>query len=361
MGKKQLYIFCIGLIFLIALSVRLYASSTEIPASITEQELYDQCKRLFSEGKFARTGQYIEHFRSIYPESLHVPEILFMQAFLQPNIDAAIETYQGIIEKYPNSKWVAKSHFQLGQCYFLSGKYDKALDRYGKIIVSYPDDQNYWLARYWKCKSLIAGGSYEEAIASLRSLAISGQKEISKDIILMALGNCHIGMKDYKSAASVYQSLIESRPGSHRTPSAYLLLAKSHQNLGDIEEAKKLYQKVIEGYSQSIEAQQAQKYINSFTAASFKTPKQPSVAPQPQEGEKFFTIQVGAFSKSRNAENLANKIRKKGYSVAVVPPVAGKSRLYKVRVGMFKTRSGAQESARKLARNEKLDTEVVSQ
>ncbi len=376
MGRSPSFIFSIShtsllslAICILTLSLPLYspALSENNAAPPTEAELYQQCKRLFLEGGFVEASSHIGRFRSLYPESEHTEEILFMQAFLQPAIDVSVETYRLIIEKYPGGAWAAKSHFQLGQSYYLQGKYDKALEHYGKIIISYSDDETYWPARYWKCRSLIAKGDYQEAMTALRSLGKSRSGKIGMDMILMSLGNCYLGMKDYEHAATTYRSLIESAPDSRRIPSAYLLLAKSLQSLGKLEEAKGFYRKVIESYGQSIEAQQAQQHLNSLSAPQPAFPSPESVKRKPAAPEttkeaptsSYFSIQVGAFSSKSNAENLARQLRKKGYTVDIIPPASGKSRLYRVRVGRYKTRNGALSAARRLGKNEKIDTKVV--
>jgi TolA-binding protein len=352
-----------------------FASARDDTASTTEEELYQQCKRTYTEGKFDDAGQHVKQFLSLYPESDHAGEILSIQAFLQSNIDAAMKMHRLIIEKFPNSKWAAKAHFQLGQCCYLQGRYDEALEHYGTIIVYYSEDEVYWPALYWKCKSLIAKGDCGKAVAVLHFLKDSSSADIGKDMILMSLGNCYLCMRDYQRAADSYRSLIEAMPDSRRIPSAYLLLARSLQNLGESEEAKKFYQKVIEDYSQSIESQQAQEYLGHKEGTRRKTQdarqgekasglESKVLSPGSDKesrvlGLKAFSIQIGAFSRRRNAENLANRLRKKGYSVSILSPSPGRSSLYKVRVGRFKTRSAALKAAKRLGKNERLDTEVV--
>jgi TolA-binding protein len=359
---------CLVICILILASPAYFCASAE-NTTPTEEDLYQQCRELFSKGSFTETDGCIAKFRSTYPESKHDGEMLFMQAFLQPAIDTSIEMYQALIGKYSSSEWAARSHFQIGQCYYLQGEYDKALDHYGKIIVSYPEHEVYWPARYWKCRSLIAKGDYEEAMKALRSLDESAAERIGRDIILMAVGNCYLGMKDYERAEATYRSLIESIPDSQRIPSAHLLLAKSLQNQGELEEAKEIYQKVIKGYRQSIEAQQAQRYLDALSPTQPEATKaKPTVPRTTTETQKpaakpasYFTIQIGAFSIKRNADNLANRLTRKGYSVSVIPPVSGKSRLYKVVIGKYKTKNGALKAAQRIGRNEKLDTAVIHQ
>lgn len=60
--------------------------------------------------------------------------------------------------------------------------------------------------------------------------------------------------------------------------------------------------------------------------------------------KKVYTVQVGAFSTEKNAQNLAKEIRDKGYQTYVVK---GKT-LYKVQVGEFKSYQEAQNISQKL-------------
>jgi len=71
---------------------------------------------------------------------------------------------------------------------------------------------------------------------------------------------------------------------------------------------------------------------------TIQTPKVESEVKVINESEivldkKVYTVQVGAFSKKEGAQNLAKKIRAKGYQTYVIK---GKT-LYKVQVGEFKT------------------------
>jgi TolA-binding protein len=364
-------LFLIFCLLVITVPFHSFASSRNDAVPTTEEELYQFCKSIYAQGKFADASQHIERFLSLYPESKHAGEMLFMQAFLQFALDVSIKAYELIIGKYPDSNWAAESHFQLGQSYYLQGEYDKALDHYGKIIISYAESDVYWPALYWKCKSLIAKGEYGKAVPVLRSLENGDTAKIGRDTVLMSLGNCYRGMEDYKNAEVSYRSLVDSMPDSQWIPSAYLLLARSLQDRDKIEEAEALYRKIAEDFSQSIEAGQAQEHLSSLLSSQSKpasgTPEtaEPTPAASKTVGATHaspgFTIQVGAFISKRNADNLADRLKKKGYSVYILRPIPGKSRLHKVRVGTFKTRSAALRAARTFSRNERIDTEVVWQ
>lgn len=60
--------------------------------------------------------------------------------------------------------------------------------------------------------------------------------------------------------------------------------------------------------------------------------------------KKVYTVQVGAFSTEKNAQNLAQEIRDKGYQTYVVKG----TNLYKVQVGEFKSNEEAQNISQKL-------------
>lgn len=80
-----------------------------------------------------------------------------------------------------------------------------------------------------------------------------------------------------------------------------------------------------------------------------KTPKVEPEVKVVKESEivsdkKVYTVQVGAFSKEKGAQNLAKEIRSKGYQAYVIK---GKT-LYKVQVGEFKTSDEAKTFSEKL-------------
>ncbi len=394
----SLYIFCfIGFFVTFA-----YPTTLDNP-TLAEESLYNECVKTYNEKNIDKTTQLIEEFISKYPNSQHSDEIYFIKAFLQKSINESIKIYKMIIEKYPKSKWAGRAHFQLGQAYYLQGKYSDSADHYGKILVYFTDDDEiYWPARYWRCKTLLARGDYNSAIYALESLKNSANKGVSDDVIMVSLGQCYIGTKEFAKAESIYRSLIESMPESEWIPTAYLFLAKSLQSQGKLEEARSYYLKLIGDYSKSMEAKQAREYLANISLPetvqkkdevpnmqlesqflkmtekktaqpeSSPTAKNPEITPPfkvvwkdeaPEiktRNENYYTIQVGAFSQKSSAENIANKLKRQKYDVQIIEPSSGDNiKLFKVRVGKFKTESEAKKIAQKLNESEKLESRIV--
>lgn len=84
----------------------------------------------------------------------------------------------------------------------------------------------------------------------------------------------------------------------------------------------------------------------------------PPVAPAP-DGERF-KVQVAAMSNPEAANDLASKLRRKGYPAAVdmARDADGKT-LYKVRVGDFGDRAPAEQTAARLRNVEKIGAWIV--
>ena len=72
-------------------------------------------------------------------------------------------------------------------------------------------------------------------------------------------------------------------------------------------------------------------------------------------------VQVGAFSESGAAEELAVRLRGAGFPVYVTPGTASGSTRWRVRVGPLATREDADRSAARLKRDEGLPTWVLSE
>lgn len=65
-----------------------------------------------------------------------------------------------------------------------------------------------------------------------------------------------------------------------------------------------------------------------------------------------FAIQVAALRGRGEAESVVARLKGKGYSAFLMPPLAGQPSVYRVRVGKFKTRTEAETVATRLEREE---------
>jgi len=95
------------------------------------------------------------------------------------------------------------------------------------------------------------------------------------------------------------------------------------------------------------------------------TPKAPSLLPQ-EEGKPIpaktkFTLQVGAYNNSQEAQDLVQQLKKKGYEAYIAPgTAAAKGMLHRVRVGHFQTLQEARQFALAFEKKENLKPIISS-
>jgi len=86
----------------------------------------------------------------------------------------------------------------------------------------------------------------------------------------------------------------------------------------------------------------------------------PVSSPPPAPGQRF-SVQVGAFSESADAEKLADHLRRKGMHVVVVPATGPRDSRWRVRVGPIESRAEANRLAEQLKTSDKLPTWVLAE
>ena len=88
----------------------------------------------------------------------------------------------------------------------------------------------------------------------------------------------------------------------------------------------------------------------------------PAVAAPPRAlGDGGFVIQVGAFSDSETAENMAGSLQERGFPAHVTASAGAGDERWRVRVGPVSTRERADDLARQLKQQEKLPTWVIKE
>jgi cell division septation protein DedD len=110
-----------------------------------------------------------------------------------------------------------------------------------------------------------------------------------------------------------------------------------------------------------VAAQQAEPVPAVSPAPETAAPAVPSepaaVEPPPARG---FAVQVGAFADAAAAEQLARRLRERGWPVYVSPATADTQR-WRVRIGPLPTRADADEVAGRVQREERLGTWVLAE
>lgn len=82
-------------------------------------------------------------------------------------------------------------------------------------------------------------------------------------------------------------------------------------------------------------------------------------APRGPGGDARFSIQVGAFTQKKQADDLTQRLKEKGYPVYITSQViSGMGRMYRVRIGHYRTLDEAKREAKYIGKREGLPTYV---
>lgn len=193
---------------------------------------------------------------------------------------------------------------------------------------------------------------YEEALQKAKALK-------QNDETLYFLGLVYTKIANYPRARECLIFLTNNYPRSKFNEQGTIKLADTYFLEGDLSRARQLYENlekkstasnylslVYLRLSQIAEKEgrweDKKRYIN-LLKDKYPSSNELLVADTLRGQEDFFTIQIGAFSDSRNAVNLKNDLDNK-YDAYILEDKSGSYVLYKVRVGKFKDRKEAERT-----------------
>ena len=209
--------------------------------------------------------------------------------------------------------------------YYLKRDYNRAID--ACRIVS-KDKMLGEEGHYIMGLSFLKLGQAEEARENFDFILKNYPNTKIKDKVMLGICDSYYVQEDFKKAEAEYAQLLRASPGTDYASIIYLQLGDCQRRSGKWKEAESSFRKVINDFPLSLEAKTA-KYNLS-------------------KGMDFFSVQVGAFSKEDNAQNLAYSLRQRGYDAYVEKLYKKDSIIYRVRVGRFNTKEKAEAEAAKL-------------
>jgi len=191
-------------------------------------------------------------------------------------------------------------------------EYSKDLDElYYLLALSYLKQDNF----------LRASDIFEIIINEFKDSAF-------KEDAMLGLGDTSFLRGDYDAAKSQYEAIISLSSQTKLKPVIYFRLAQINMKKGSWEKAQEYLDKLKKEYPLSFESR-----MNA----------------SPDAEKFYFTVQVGAFSKSSNAQNLSLNLKEKGYDSYIDEVSAKGVKTCRVRVGRFSSRFEAEELAQKLS------------
>ena len=212
--------------------------------------------------------------------------------------------------------------------YFLKGDYSACVNECETILAhsrySKDLDELYYILglSYLKQGNLLRASDIFEII--LREFKDSGFREEA----MLGLGDVYFLKSDYEGAQNQYKQILSSNPDTKLRGLLLYKLAQASMKRGDWQEAQVYLDKLNQDYPLSFEAKLAKNLSNQ---------------------EFYFTVQVGAFSRFNNANNLCKRLVDKGYPAYIQELESKDAKSYRVRVGKLNSRLEAKELEKRLS------------
>lgn len=316
---------------------------------------------------------------------------LFMAAKLSPEGKASGEYFKKAIKAGNSGPEAEESYFRLGQYFYAAGKYYQAIPSFRDYLRLFPAGDWKEPALYWMGNACLsyaqAKPAYLDSASFYFEMLFKEQKpeDYYYPLALEGQAKAKAAQGDREGAWEAAKAALEKAPAEER--GALLLLSAQIKQGSDRETEKKLIEQLAAQYPQSPETRYLRK-LNAGTAdpgrwkSGTGLPKPlpsaakdslaaarpiesngkgtgtpaltgngaavPTAAAAAQDDkDKGFTLQLGAFSQSPNAQAMVANLTKLGFKPELVENDRNGKRLYQVRLGRFATPEEASDFAHK--------------
>jgi len=199
-------------------------------------------------GDFPKARVYLEKSLVNMPTNINIAKLGMIYSELGMN-DKAIEIYERIKSKYPNSPQV---HYGLGMCYIKLKQYEKAMSALERAIMLQPDLKD---AYYNLGVAYEESGRYREALSVYQKFLKLNPNPQSGLFLFLKVGKIYYRMNEPENAIKFLEKAKEIRPDNFETN---YYLALSYDRMNQFEKAASVYNKLIKLNPEGAEAYYSQ-------------------------------------------------------------------------------------------------------
>lgn len=197
----------------------------------------------------------------------------------------------------------------------LAQNYKQAKGLAEAFILEHPDNPVLPEVRYELGLTYLRNGMIDQARDLFEQLAAQIKDRNTQDKVKLALFDAYYAQEDFVSAQNVIEPLMNGRQRSEWMSQIYLRQARVYLKQAKWDDAKLLLAKLMNEYEESLEVEYARQLLQE---------------------KQYFTVQIGAFTQRKSAEQMTDEMKSKGeYAYIVESYDKNNARLYRVRVGRF--------------------------
>jgi len=250
---------------------------------------------------------------------------------------------------------VLASNIDTVKTYFINGDYRGCIREGENILASSKvRKKNRDEVRYFLALSYLKEGNPLPASRNFKIILNEFRKSKFREESQIGLGDSYFMRGDYTIADFQYKELLNKNPKTKLKPGLYYRLGQIGLKKGNKQQQEEYLARLKKEFPLSPEALMRMDRELFPLNIQIQTGQGPIIP----ETNASYSVQVGAFSRKTNAENLAKRLRNKGYVSLISESLYRDNKIYKVRVGSFKNRSEAEGLEQKL-KTEGYSTKII--
>lgn len=217
-----------------------------------------------------------------------------------------------------------------GEEAFARADYPGTIGQLSRFLSQVNDDPTVARAAYVRGLARLRTGQRSEAAVDLSRAARGGDPDAVWRA-RVALGTLYFEDSRWRDAIVHLEAVVDQMPSSERRDAALFRLAVCYEKVARPREARALFQRVVTEYSGGPYREEARRRLAGATTAT------------PVDGGAF-AIQCGAFTLERNADELARRLRGRGFPAYARREPRGVGHVHIVYVGDYSSRTEAERS-----------------
>jgi outer membrane protein assembly factor BamD len=229
----------------------LFFSCASVPPPIyTDDQLYNMANVDIDSKKYSNARQNLEELEKLYPDSPHIADARLVYAdtyYKQGEYVDAIVQYQRFLDFHPRNKLADKAQYKMAMSYLNQiPNYErdqtfteKALETFEQLLEKYPDSP------------LVS-----ESKAKIKIL----KKQLAESIFNIA--EFYYRAESYDASIKRFRQMLLKYPQENElAEKAMMFLAHSYLSQGSKEEAKTLYRLFLQRFPDSVYTNDVQDYL----------------------------------------------------------------------------------------------------
>lgn len=195
-----------------------------------------------------------------YPDSLWSDYAQYQVgniSFATAKYDRAVLAYQSVLFNFPNTRLKEDVLFRLGMAYFKIGDFERSAVEFEKMLKLFPDGVNAHKGNLYLANCLYNAAEYEKALALFKELAKNPGDEELRQMARYQIPWCLYNIGKEAEALTEFAAYIKSYPKAENAPDVVFWFAEYYDSKKNYEKSREYYSIIINDYPSSGMADEA--------------------------------------------------------------------------------------------------------